>query len=362
MDPVCHTLVGGALAQSGLKERTALGTVTLLVGANLPDIDVLAILWGSETGLWFRRGATHGLLAVVVLPVIWTGAVVVWDRWLRGRLRRRKTQASPTPGGTAASGSRPGSTTAGSDARPTGAGGRSGSKADSGERVRPGSIFGLALIAVATHPVLDALNVYGMRWLMPFSDRWSYGDTLFIVDPWVWAILASGLVLSRHVPRGTEEGRSPTRRPIPARLSLVVLAVYILLMAGSNLAARRHVVRTAGRLGLDVNRLMVAPVAVNPFRRHVVIESANGYRVGEYRWLPRPELDLYAVSYRLFPSSPAVAAAIRGPKPRKFLSWARFPFAEVETRPDERLIHIGDLRYTLDPTDSWAAVTVRFDR
>ena len=46
IDPICHTLVGAGLARSGLARRTALGTTTLLIGANLPDVDVLAYFWG----------------------------------------------------------------------------------------------------------------------------------------------------------------------------------------------------------------------------------------------------------------------------------------------------------------------------
>ena len=34
--------VGAALAQTGLKHRTRYGTATLLVGANLPDVDILS--------------------------------------------------------------------------------------------------------------------------------------------------------------------------------------------------------------------------------------------------------------------------------------------------------------------------------
>ena len=51
MDNLCHTLVGAALAQSGLKRRSPLGTVTLLIGANLPDVDVISLAWGSTSGL-----------------------------------------------------------------------------------------------------------------------------------------------------------------------------------------------------------------------------------------------------------------------------------------------------------------------
>ena len=69
MDNLCHTLVGAALAQAGLKKKTALATAALVIGANLPDVDVLAYAWGPDTALGFRRGWTHGLLALALWPL-----------------------------------------------------------------------------------------------------------------------------------------------------------------------------------------------------------------------------------------------------------------------------------------------------
>ena len=97
MDPICHTLVGAALAESGLKKRTALGTATLLIGANLPDMDMLSLLWGSETALWFRRGVTHGLFAVALLPFALMGLMMVHTRLFRVRGPGR-TRGAPCPG------------------------------------------------------------------------------------------------------------------------------------------------------------------------------------------------------------------------------------------------------------------------
>ena len=31
---------------------------------------------------------------------------------------------------------------------------------------------------------------------MPFSERWFYGDALFIIDPWLWLLLAAGVVIA----------------------------------------------------------------------------------------------------------------------------------------------------------------------
>ena len=80
MDNVCHTLAGAALAESGLARRTALGYATLLIGANLPDLDVLAFLGGPLADLEWRRGWSHGVVALAVLPFALTALMLVVDR------------------------------------------------------------------------------------------------------------------------------------------------------------------------------------------------------------------------------------------------------------------------------------------
>lgn len=308
MDPVTHTLVGASLAQAGLKRRTALGTATTLIGANLPDVDMAAYLWGPETAFWFRRGLTHGVLALVALPLLLTLLVVLWDRGVR---RRRAPGAPPAV---------------------------------------PGQLLLLSALAVATHPLLDSLNVYGMRWLMPFASTWYYGDTLFIVDPWVWALLASGLYLARG-----REGVGAARWP---KLGLGTAAAYAVLMAGSGLAARAAVGRDLAARGVVADRLMIAPQPVTPLSRRVVVDDGEGYWVGRLDWLARPRLSLEALPYDRQPRHAAGQAAGRAPAAARFLSWARFPYYLVEQLPDGYRVHIGDARYTVDPQGSWAATTV----
>ncbi len=66
----------------------------------------------------------------------------------------------------------------------------------------------LGYAGVLSHVFLDFLNSYGVRLLMPFSDRWFYGDALYIVDPWMYLALGGG-VCARL--------RSTTQRPVTAR-------------------------------------------------------------------------------------------------------------------------------------------------
>ena len=55
-----------------------------------------------------------------------------------------------------------------------------------GPRARFGPLLVLSLLSVVSHAGLDWLNSYGVRLLMPFEGRWFYGDSLFIIDPWLW--------------------------------------------------------------------------------------------------------------------------------------------------------------------------------
>ena len=81
MDPLTHTLVGASLAATQLGRKTRLAAPALVIGANLPDIDVLSYFHGEDFALGFRRGWTHGVLALVVLPALLAGLLMLWDRW-----------------------------------------------------------------------------------------------------------------------------------------------------------------------------------------------------------------------------------------------------------------------------------------
>jgi len=76
MDPICHTMVGAALGSTGLERKTRFGRATLILGANLPDVDVISYAWGETAAFEFRRGITHGILALSILPFLLAGAMI----------------------------------------------------------------------------------------------------------------------------------------------------------------------------------------------------------------------------------------------------------------------------------------------
>jgi inner membrane protein len=304
MDNLCHTLVGAVLAETGLKRRTPLATAALVIGANLPDVDVLAYAWGPDTALGFRRGWTHGVLALAVWPFLLTGILLAWDRLVR---RRRHPDAGPAD---------------------------------------PKVLLLLSALALLTHPLLDWLNTYGLRWLMPFRDVWYYGDVLFIVDPWIWLALGTGWLWSRHLSR---RGRPGAERP--ARTALVLVAVYVAVLWGSKLAAT-HVARQAfAAQGIATGRLMAGPIALNPFRRQIVAETRDGYALGFVDWLRHPPFISANPSFVKKNEDPGIVRQVTATRPgRIFLHWARFPFFRVEEEPDGRTrVSIVDARYALRP-------------
>ncbi|HEY6947978.1 MAG TPA: metal-dependent hydrolase [Gemmatimonadales bacterium] len=309
MDNLCHTLAGAVLAEAGLRRRTPLAVPTALIGANAPDLDALALLRDPLFALSVRRGWTHGLLAMLVLPTLLAALMLGWDRLLR---RRRDDRADPM------------------------------------------GLLTVAAAAVLSHPLLDLLNTYGVRLLMPFSGRWFHGDALFIVDPWLWLLfgMGTGLAIRRR-----RRGADPEESARPARAALVIACGYIGLMLLSNVVGREIVRSEAARAGVaPVGELMLAPAPVNPLRRSVVLVTRGGYRRGTFRWLTSPHLTLDSALVPSGLDGATAKAAAASPEGAAFLRWSRFP-ATVIPPGEPSVVRLYDLRYA-GPAGGWASVDV----
>jgi inner membrane protein len=188
MDNLTHSLVGAVLGQAGLKRTTGLAMPALIIGANLPDVDAACFFWleGTEH-LAFRRGITHGPPALVMLPLVLAGMLWGWDRWQTRR----------------------------------------GTRPESRLPVRFGWLYAMAFVGCLSHPFFDWLNVYGIRLLEPFSSRWFYGDTLFIIDIWLWALLIGSVWWSRRREQAGAEWMRPARVGIAAMLAYIGVNAFI---------------------------------------------------------------------------------------------------------------------------------------
>jgi len=290
MDNLTHGLVGAVLGQAGLKRTTGLAMPALLIGANLPDVDVGCFFWLEGTGhLAFRRGITHGPPALVLLPLVLAGLLWGFDRWQEQR-------------GTRPAGRLP---------------------------VRFGWLYALAFIACLTHPALDWLNVYGIRLLEPFSSQWFYGDMLFIIDPWLWAILSASLWLSR---RREKAGGAWMRS---AQLGIAAALAYIGVNGAITATVARSLLAASGRG--DVMAI-AAPVPFAFWQREKLVGNPSH---GQW-YVETPGKEPWLDGYD--PAGCDLEQARKtDPQIDAFLFWSRAPYVH---KREGGAFWIGDARFT----------------
>lgn len=278
MDNLTHSLIGAALGQAGLKRKTGLAMPALIIAANLPDIDAPCALYGIES-LSMRRGITHGPIALVLLPLLLAGLLWWFDRWQDGRGRRSEARLP----------------------------------------VHFGWLLALCYLGTLSHPLFDWFNNYGIRLLEPFSSRWFYGDTLFIIDVWVLIALGVGLYRSRQREKA---GRADWN--FPAQMALGVVGIYAAAnMAISQLAAARV------RGEAPYPQMVVAnPLPILFWEREVLWRTADGW-YGSFRCTALSCTRFPRRMTRIGMDDPAIAARARtDPAARAFLFWSRMPVAE----------------------------------
>ena len=358
MDPIAHTLAGATLAETRLGHSTPLAAPALMLGANAPDIDAVTMFISRDLSLGFRRGWTHGVLAMAVLPVVLTLLLLLLDRGI-ARWRGREPRA------------------------------------------RAGPLLGLSTLAVVSHPLLDWLNTYGVRFLMPFDGTWFYGDALFVVDPWIWLLLGTSVVLARSTSQvgastwivlgvattslitGFEDAPAATRllwcagvativwlrlaghwaRRLPrlATICLSATVLYILIMvAASQLAERQVAAWLAERDDVPVE-VMASPAPGNPLRRDVVVADAEHYHFLEVDWLSAEPIRVTLPSIERGGESPVSRAALTAPRVWGLAIWSRFPAYRVEATKDGYRVSISDVRYAWRAGSGLGASVVELD-
>jgi len=311
VDNLCHALVGAAIGKAGLAKRTTLGMSTLVIANNLPDLDV-AVFATNTLAMSFRRGWSHGVLAQAALPIALTGAMLAYDRLV---VQQRANAPPPAI------------------AR---------------------QLLLLSYLGVVLHVLMDLMNSYGVRLLMPFSGRWFYGDALFIVDPWLYLALGLGWWLSWR-----RDVKGSARASRPARIGVALAAAYVGMMLVSNVIARGAVRDGLVRAGRPADtRFMVTPVAVNPFSREVVVDVGDRYEKGNLWFEPLPHFRPAGFGMAKGMDDPGAQPALQSARARAFLRWSRFPFVQVDRSTSPPTIWINDYRYANAGPYGWSAVNL----
>lgn len=297
MDNLTHSLVGAAFGQMGLKKKTGLAMSALILGANLPDIDAGCAIYGIES-LAMRRGITHGPLALLLLPLLLWALLVAIDRWQARR-------------GTRPPGRLP---------------------------VHRGWLLALCYLGCLSHPVFDWFNNYGIRLIEPFSHRWFYGDTLFIIDLWIWIMLGLSVWFSL---RRERRGAADWQRP--ARIGFAAACAYIIANGLITDAAERTTSAALLASGHENPLVVASPPPLAFWTRDVFWRDTRRYGAGSFTPGLGGTLDISGKPTGI--DDPRLATWVKAdPAARAFLFWARMPVAE--TAGDA--IMLRDQRYMQD--------------
>ena len=356
MDNLTHSLVGLAAAKAGLERLSPRTTILCIVAANAADLDVLSLVSGDRwTTLKYHRGVTHSIIGTVclafIIPILFYLAELAVSR-----LRARPPQ------------------------------------------VNLNGLLVASLIVSATHPLMDWTNNYGVRLLMPWKPRWFYGDLVFIVDPFLWALFGGasflltsktrlqligwsvlGLVVTLIVLLGSAE-RSIISNPLPIRvfwitvlISLVVLfatragnrwgrkiaiASFVIVLAylgglawAHSLAIKKGMFEASAMAhsGETVSRLAAMPTLANPVTWECVFETERAtYRFDLSLLTGNPARDIVRYEKLSPEESLLVQKASEDRRAQILLGFSRFPVVQVSDIDctTQTLVQFADLRYT----------------
>ena len=233
VDNLTHTLisalVGDAIHRSippstaiAENSRRNVAVAVMVIGGNLPDIDVTYTRWGATPldYLLHHRGHTHTIAGSLVLSLLLFAGVRLWWRY-------RKIEPHTA------------------DLR---------------------FLAVLAVLAPLLHIALDFTNSYGVHPFWPADDHWYYGDAVFIVEPLLWACSAPLLFTSRSratrmvvaVVLVTGAGLSWFSGLVPASLAALLTLLTVGLALVGRLASARAALISGVGAWLAVTAVFVA--------------------------------------------------------------------------------------------------------
>jgi inner membrane protein len=279
MDSLTHIALGAAVGTAVLGRKV--GPRAALWGAacgTLPDLDVFVPYGDPVRDFTFHRTESHSLFWLTVAsPAL---------AWLIARLERR-----------------------------------------SGATFR--EWLALVWLALITHPLLDALTVYGTQLLLPFSDYPVGVGSVFIIDPLYTVPLVVGVAVALRL-RANDPANA-------SRWNAVGLAASTLYL-GWTVAAQSHVEgvvhRSLAASSVADGRVLVTPTPFNSILWRVVVMDDDGYNEGFYSLLD----DAPTVDFEFHASQRNLLEPVRDAWHVRRLAWFSKGFYAVsEAAPEQRV-------------------------
>jgi len=284
-------LTGACLSRAlGFPAKVRYATVACVIAAEIPDADYVYRLGGPLTYFQHHRGWTHALWSLPLQAAVITAAFYFVHR---SQSKRPQHHANDVP-------------------------------------PRWLLLFGLCLMALLSHLLLDWTNNYGIRPFAPWNPRWYYGDLIFIVEPLLLLLLGGALILPLlfsliNGEIGARKSRS-SGRGFAATALILMTALWGFRFMQRN-EARTQAREQDYRSG-PVQRMGLNPYPINPFRWFVVAETPSALELGSFNNRTGTYDDDTLRTLSKPPVTPAVTAAKQSWLGRIYLDWARFPIVE----------------------------------
>lgn len=228
MDSLSQVALGAAVGVAVMGRRTAVWKAAMWggVAGTLPDLDVLIEHGDPILDMVLHRAETHAPFWLTLFSLPFAAAVArlhgQWPQWRR---------------------------------------------------------WWLALwLALVTHPLLDAMTVYGTQLALPFSDHPFGVGSVFIIDPLYTLPLVVGAVwalAARGSPRGLAANAA----------GLVLSTAYLAWGAGAQQHVQGVAQASLARQGIAADRVLVTPTAFNSVLWRVVAVDGAHYHEGFYSLL-----------------------------------------------------------------------------
>ena len=298
MDPLTHTATGLFLSRVGLNRWTPSAAPILMLAANAPDIDIVTASGGSLNYLHYHRHLTHSLVAMPVMAIL---PVLL----VRGAFRKP---------------------------------------------VHWAGAFLAALVAVASHLLLDYTNVYGIRLFLPFSKEWFRLDLTGLIDFWIWGVLLLAVVgpaLARMV--GSEISSDTARTRHHGRGFAMFALVFLLIYNGGRAVLHaRAVAELDSRLyqGEAPSRVIAVP-GFNPLAWRGVVETREFYQVADVDLTEAFNPEHGQIFYK--PAiDPLIRSASQSDTFQQFLTFVQAPLWRESPAPqleNGKIVELFDMRF-----------------
>ena len=188
-------------------------------------------------------------------------------------------------------------------------------------------------LALITHPLLDAMTVYGTQLALPFSDQPYAVGSIFIIDPLYTLPLLIGVAIALA-----------RRHPRASTLGLVLSTAYLAWSALAQGLVRNIADDAIAVQRINAERVLVTPSPFNTVAWRIVVMEPDHYLEGYYSLLDAQR----TIRFDRFERGRVLEQELRGIDAYERLS--RFSRGFYAVRQDGTRLLMSDLRMGQEPT------------